>query len=381
MPDLPLDSEATAVADAKHEPDDYFKYFQEQPGSEPGTLSIDPDAPPSQIALIDYNSHQLAQTSEMEAESFSSYFHADSVSWLDVQGLGSEDILLTIGELCHLHPLLLEDVVNVPQRPKVQDYNEHLLVVMRMVMPHPDHDGFRSEQISFVLGDRYLLTFQEEPLDDCFTAVRQRICENRGKVRQLGPDYLTYLLVDAALDGYFPVLEAYGDRLGDLEEEVTHNPSRHTIKKIYQLRRELLALRRALWPQRSAINILSSDRSPLIDRDVQIYFRDCYDRLIQLLDLVETYRELAASLMDVYMSAMSNKVNEIVSLLTIVSSIFIPLTFIVGVYGMNFEQMPGLSWRWGYWACCGVMLLVAGSMLTFFWRRGWFAVFSFVNRD
>ncbi len=381
MSEAPRDSEALATVDNHPDAEAYFECFYDPPGSEPGTLSIDANATPSELMLIDYDPERVAQHPDLAPAGCAPHLQSESVSWLDIRGLGSEATLLDIGRICALHPLLLEDAVNVPQRPKVQDYNEHLLVVMQMVLPNSDEVGFRSEQVSFVLGDRYLLTFQEEPLDDCFEPVRQRIHHSRGKVRQLGPDYLTYLLVDAVIDAYFPVLEDYGERMAALEEEVASNPSRRTIEKIYRIRRELLALRRAIWPQRSAINTLSRDRSALIDREVQIYFRDCYDHTIQLLDIVETYRELAASLMDVYMSAMSNKVNEIVSLLTIVSSIFIPLTFIVGVYGMNFEYIPELDWHWGYFACWGVMLLVAGSLLTFFWRRGWFDIFTYVQRD
>ncbi|MBE9117846.1 magnesium/cobalt transporter CorA [Lusitaniella coriacea LEGE 07157] len=355
--------------------EDYFDYFFDTPGSEPGTLSIDEDATPSQIVLIDYTEEKVTRKLNLTPDDCLTYLETDSVSWIDIQGLGSEPILRDMGRVCHLHPLLLEDVVNVPQRPKVQDYNEHLLITVQMVMPTPDEEGFISEQVGFVLGEHYLLTFQEEPEQDCFNPVRDRIRANKGKVRKTGADYLAYVLIDAIIDNFFPVLEDYGERVELLEDEVVTHPTRHTLEQIYDVRRELLALRRSIWPLRNVINTLIRDNNALINNDVQLYFRDCYDHVIQLLDIVETYRELASGLMDVYLSSISNKMNEIVNFLTVISTIFIPLTFIAGVYGMNFKNMPELDWQWGYFACWGVMIVIALSLLLLFWKRGWFENF------
>jgi magnesium transporter len=301
---------------------------------------------------------------------------------VDVLGLGSEDVLKRLGKVFGLHPLVLEDVVNVPQRPKVEDYEDHLVLIAQMVMLKPRGQGFWIEQVSFVLGKHYLLTVQEEPERDCFGSVRDRIRASKGSVRKSGPDYLAYTLLDAVIDGFFPVLEAYGERIEDLEEEVVIHPTRRTLQKIYRVRRELLALRRAIWPQRDAINTLIRGGSDLISPEVQIYLRDCYDHAVQVMDMVETYRELASGLMDVYLSAVGNKMNEIMKLLTVISSIFIPLTFIAGVYGMNFNtekspfNMPELSWYWGYPLCLALMAAIAGGLVYFFWRRGWFDNFS-----
>lgn len=363
------------------EEEDYFEYYFDQPGSEPGTLHIDEDATPSEIVLIDYNAENAIRRPLVKPLECRRHLETDSVSWIDVRGLGSEEILRELGQVCNLHPLLLEDVVNVPQRPKVQDYNDHLLIVVQMVMPLDDEEGFVSEQVGFVLGKHYLVTFQEEPKQDCFDPVRDRIRANKGKVRQAEADYLAYVLLDALIDNFFPVLEDYGERVEALEDEVVENPSRQTLGKIYEIRRELLALRRSIWPLRNVINTLIRDENHLISNDVQIYFRDCYDHVIQLLDIVETYRELASGLMDVYMSAVSNRTSEVVNFLTIISTIFIPLTFIVGVYGMNFQHMPELDWRWGYFACWGVMILVAIGLLIFFWQRGWFENFYYLKND
>jgi len=382
----PLD-QAKDRNDNDTEDSDYFDYFYHPPGAMPGTLSIEEDAPPPNIILIDYSPDQAQRLHLDQPEMITPYLSQESVSWIDVQGLGNEDILRRIGQVFGLHPIVLEDVVNVPQRPKVEDHETQILIITRMVTPKEELNGFYAEQVSFILGKNYLLTVQEEPDRDCFGLVRQRIRTSRGLIRQHGADYLAYSLVDAIIDGFFPVLENYGERIEILETQVVTHPSRQTLEEIHKIRRELLSLRRAIWPQRDAINALIRDSSNLISPEVQIYLRDCYDHAIQVLDMVETYRELAASLMDVYLSSVSNKMNEIMKLLTIISTIFIPLTFIVGVYGMNFNteispwNMPELNWQWGYPACWVVMLAISGSLFYFFWRKGWFQDQSSVDLD
>jgi magnesium transporter len=344
---------------------------------EPGTIIVDENAEQPIIFLIDYNQTDLIQKQISYPEECLNYLDTESVSWVDVQGLGSKDILHRLGQTFDLHPLILEDIVNMVERPKIEDYEEQLVIIAHMVVPNHNNGSFYSEQVSLVLGKYYVLTVQEEPEHDCFDGVRMRINKNKGIIRRQGSDYLAYSLLDAIIDGFFPVLELYGERIDDLEEEVIVNPSQQTLQKIYQIRRELLQLRRAIWPQRDAINSLIRDGSELISDDVRIYLRDCYDHAVQVMDIVETYRELVAGLMDVYLSAISNKMNEIMKLLTVVSSIFIPLTFIAGVYGMNFNteksphNMPELNWYWGYPLCLGIMALIATSLIYFFWRRGW----------
>lgn len=349
----------------------YEEDFYHHPGTIPGTLNIDRDAPPTKIFLIDYNQNKVIQQKISIPEDCAAYLDTESVSWVDVQGLGDTNILQGIGRVFQLHPLVLEDVVNVPERPKIEDYEDQLVIISRMVMPTKQADGFHSEQVSFVLGKNYLLTVQEEPTFDCFDPVRLRIRNNKGIIRKQGADYLAYVLLDAIIDGFFPVLEDYGERIEDLEEEVIVNPTRKTLQKIYRIRRELLQLRRAIWPQRSAINVLIRDSNELIAQEVRIYLRDCYDHAVQVMDMVETYRELASGLMDVYLSALSNRMNEIMKLLTVFSWIFLPLTFIAGLYGMNFEYMPGVKTPWGFWLCVAAMVAIAICLLLFFRRSGW----------
>ncbi|TRV11488.1 MAG: magnesium/cobalt transporter CorA [Microcystis wesenbergii Mw_MB_S_20031200_S109] len=354
------------------EEEDYFDYFYDEPGSEPGTLIIEPDAKPSRIILIDYDEDNAIRKVDITPNACAPYIGTNTVSWMDIQGLGSETVLKQVGEIFNLHPLLLEDVVNVPQRPKLEDYNNQLLVISQMVRLKEDESGFDTEQVSFVLGKRYLLSFQEEELQDCFEIVRDRIRTSQGRVRKSGADYLTYLLLDTIIDGYFPVVEHYEDRIEALEDVIISNPDRDTMQEIYDVRRELLALRRLIWPMRNVLHLLMRDHHGIVSDEVQIYFRDSYDHVIQILEIIEAYRELAASLMDVYMSTMGNKLNEIMKFLTVISTIFIPLTFIVGVYGMNFENMPELKGEWSYFLVWLVMLAVAGGLILYFWRKGWF---------
>ncbi len=363
---------------ASEEEEDLFDYAYDEPGSIPGTLSIEEDAQPPEIVLIDYDLQQAKRITNLTPEACAPYLDTESVSWVDVSGLGNEDILQRLGKVFKLHPLVLEDVVNVPQRPKIEDYEDQLVIITQMVMPKPRGDGFWLEQVSLVLGKHYLLTVQEDKEGDCFEPVRRRIRLKQGNIRNHGADYLAYALWDAIIDGFFPVLEIYGEKVEALEDEAVLNPTRKTLTEIYQIKRELLALRRAIWPQRTAINILIRDGSPLISSEVSIYLRDCYDHIIQIIDVIETYRELASSLTDVYLSAVSNKMNQIMKLLTVISSIFIPLTFIAGVYGMNFNtekspwNMPELNWYWGYPLCLGFMGAIGLALVYFFWRRGWF---------
>lgn len=371
----------------EEEEQDYFDYNYDEPGSLPGTIDLPSDAPPPDIVLIDYCEASATRLKINNPEECAAYLDTHSVSWVDVLGLGNEETWLKLSKVFNLHPLVLEDVVNVPERPKVDDFDSQIVIIAWMVMLKDNNHGFYIEQVSFVLGEDYLLTVQEEPERDCFAKVRDRIRYNKGIIRQRKADYLAYALLDAIIDGYFPVLEAYGERIEELEDEVVGNPSRQTLQEIYKIKRELLALRRAIWPQRDALNTLIRDGSNLISPEVRIYLRDCYDHAVQVIDIVETYRELGSGLMDVYLSSISNKMNEIMKLLTVISTIFIPLTFIAGVYGMNFNtelspwNMPELNWYWGYPACWAVMIAVAAALVYFFWRRGWFENFSTIKDD
>lgn len=290
------------------------------------------------------------------------------VVWLNVDGLGDAEAIRKFGEIFNIHPLALEDVINVHQRPKVEPYDKYLFIVMQMLLAGPTLD---TEQLSLFLGANFVLTFQEQPGGDCFAPLRDRIRKNHGRIRAAGPDYLTYSLLDAVVDNYFPALEHYGERLEEIEQEVVAQPRRETLARIHNIKRDLLTLRRAVWPMREALNALLRDDNPCIVRDTRTYLRDCYDHSVRIIDILETDRETAFGLLETYLSSVSNRMNEIMKVLTIIATIFIPLTFVVGIYGMNFTYMPELNSPWGYPAVMVFMAVVAAGMLRYFRRKGW----------
>ncbi len=353
------------------------------PGASPGTLTIDPNAPPPQMRLVVYGPDRLVETESPSPEQLSTPPEGQAVRWLNVDGLGDIDTLQRIGAAFGLHPLALEDVVNVHQRPKVEAYEDHLFIIVRMPIDVPagttgdlPQQRLETEQVAICLGRDFVVTFQERP-GDCFEPVRRRMQTTNGNIRQRGPDYLAYALIDAAIDAFFPLLEMYGERVEELETEVVDRPEAGQIERIHNLKRNLLTVRRAIWPQRDMINTLLRDDSTLIDAHTRVYFRDCYDHTIQLIDMIETYREVSTGLVDIHLSSISNRMNEVMKVLTIIATIFIPLTFIVGVYGMNFDpaagrlNMPELGWRYGYPAVMLFMVTIAGGLVLWFRRKGW----------
>lgn len=325
------------------------------------------------VRLIRYGPDQLEEREVKDAESLRSLIGKWPVTWVNVDGLGDLDLIRALGEMFGLHRLALEDVVNVHQRPKVEEYEDHAFIATRMLVAR---DAAVSEQITMFLGEGYLLTFQERP-GDVFDPIRERIRRHRGFIRESKADYLAYALLDAVIDGYFPVLEHCGERLEALEDEVVSRPGGAAVAAIHEMKRDLLTLRRAIWPQREMINTLVRDPSPYVADQTRVYLRDCYDHTIQIMDIVETYRETASDLMDVYLSSVSTRLNEIMKVLTIIATIFIPLGFIASLYGMNFDpevspwNMPELRWYLGYPFSLGLMLLLALGLLYFFRRRGW----------
>ncbi len=344
------------------------------PGTPPGTLAAHAEAAlePVRIALFRYDADRLEERPLHPEEIASLSVPDDGVLWLDICGLSDPGVVRAIGERFGFHPLALEDVLNVPQRPKVERYEGHLLVTLREVRyPHPP------EQVSLFLCNRVVVSFQERP-GDAFDPVRERLRQKKGQIRSMGSDFLAYSLCDAVIDAFFPTLEKLGDEVEQLEEQVLASPSRESFHEIRRAKQRLLEVRRAVWPARDAMNELLREESSLIGAGTRPYLRDCYDHTIQLMDMVETFREMAAGLVDEYMSSMSNRMNEIMKVLTVIATIFIPLTFIVGIYGMNFDtkaspyNMPELGWRYGYPAVLLVMAAVAAGMLYYFQRKKWF---------
>jgi len=342
-------------------------------GAEPGTLVIDPEAPQPEVRVMAYGPDDLVEVDVLDLTEVRKFLDRFPVTWVNVDGLGDAKTIQVLGEIFDLHPLAQEDIFNLRHRPKLEEYRDQIFVMTRMAMIG---ESFEHEQISLFLGPDYVLTFQERP-GDCLDPVRARVRQRGGRFKDHGPDYLAYAILDAVIDGYFPVLEEYGERLEALEEEILERPQQSTILKVQAAKRDMLALRRSIWPQREFLSTLVRDMSPLISETTQLHLRDSYDHAVRIMDLVDTYRDISSGLTDLYMSSVSNRMNDVMKVLTVIATIFIPLTFIAGIYGMNFNpdaspfSMPELNWYWGYPAFWCMMVVIAATLLVFFRRRGW----------
>lgn len=342
-------------------------------GRSPGTLHVDPESPKTEVRVIRYGEDHVETHAVTDICELTGLLGRSPVTWVDVVGLGDAAALTHIGEVFELHPLALEDVVNVYQRPKMESYDKQQFLVARLLALA---DRLETEQISIFLGSNFVLTFQEHP-GDCFDPIRERIRTSRGRIRHVGPDYLAYALMDAIVDSYFPVIEAFGDRLDDLEDEVLRGASDQIVERLMDVRRDLLQFRRYAWPMRDTVHAMQRPDVALIHEDTRIYLRDCEDHALRVVDLAENYRDLGTSLMEVHLSVSSQRLNEVMKVLTMIATIFMPLGFIAGVYGMNFDtgtsryNMPELHWIYGYPFALGLMTACSIGFLFFFWKKGW----------
>jgi len=336
------------------------------PGSAPGTLIVDPNAPKPRIHVIAYGTDKILEKDIEDVQAVRSILNQWPVTWINVAGLGDLSVVTRLGEIFNIHRLALEDVINVHQRPKVEQYKDYCYIVVRAVH---DKEAYASEQVSIFLGKNFVLSFQEQ-ISNCFDPVMVRVREGKGRTRTAGPDHLAYALVDAVIDGYFPVLERYGELVEALEDTIVIQPAARSIEQIHEMRHGLLTLRRAAWPMRETMTVLYREPIPLIDDEERIYLRDCYDHMVQIIDLLENYRDVTSGLMEVYLSSISNRTNEIMKVLTIISAIFIPLTLVAGIYGMNFKHMPELEWGYPFFVY-GCMATVALIFLICFRAKGW----------
>jgi magnesium transporter len=340
------------------------------PGAVPGTL-IPPESPRpvrSRLSVISFNAAEVVDRSTQDAAEALALVRPGTITWIDVEGLGDPATLGRLGERFGLHPLALEDALNVPQRSKVEHYDTHFFVVLRMIRGGAEVD---EEQVSIFFGPDWVVTVQERPDGDVFDPVREAIRHRRGRVRGAGADYLAYLLLDAVVDGYFPVLEALAERMETAQDDALARPTEDTLVRIQELRRDILVLRRAVWPMREEIGVLQRDESGLISRETKVFLRDAYDHAVQALEMVEFLREGAASVMEVYLSAQNQRLNQVMKVLTVIATLFIPLTFIASIYGMNFEVMPELKWRYGYLWALGLMGATLVGLALYFKRKGW----------
>jgi len=342
-------------------------------GLPPGTLVHvgEKQVEKPKITVIDYDEGTFQEKTIEAVEECFEFKETATVTWINVEGLHDVGIIERLGNRFGLHPLLQEDILNTSERPKMEDYGDHIFLLLKIfVQGNANHDE-KIQQVSLVLGSNFVISFQEKETG-VFDPVRDRIRKAKGRLRKLGPDYLAYALIDCIVDSYFTVLEKFGDEIGLLEDELVTDPKREILQKIHRLKREMIYLRKSIWPLREVVNGLERLETPLIKPTTDVFLRDVYDHTIQVIDSVETFRDLVSGMLETYLSSVSNRMNEVMKVLTIIATIFIPLTFIAGVYGMNFRFMPELEWRWGYFLVWGVMAVTAGLMVAFFKKKNWF---------
>src|ERR1051326_9197830 len=345
--------------------------YSEKTGLPPGTVvySGDDQTAKVKLSLIQFNERELFEKDFYDVDDCFSQTAVDKVTWINVDGIHDTEIIKKMGEKFGIHSLTLEDVANNEQRPKFEEYDTYLASVMKMI----SYSGeIHSEQLSVILLDNNtVLSFQEADGGDAFDIIRTRIRTGKGRVRKMGADYLAYCLIDAVVDLYFVVLEKIGDRIEILEEELVNDPNKQTMKLLHAMKREMIFLRKAVWPMRELINNFERCESKLIKKPTRLFLRDLYDHTIRVIDTVETFRDLLSGMMDIYLSSVSNRMNEVMKVLTIISTIFIPVAYIAGIYGMNFKYMPELDSPYGYWITWGIMGAIMLGMVIYFKKRKW----------
>jgi magnesium transporter len=322
------------------------------------------------ITVLDYDESQIQETEVKDVEECFPFKETSTVTWINMDGIHKVENIEKIGNHFGVHSLVQEDIVHTEQRPKVEEFEDHIYIVLKMIAYDEENKRTQSEQVSLILGPNYVISFQERQ-GDIFDSIRERIRNSKGRIRKMGADYLAYTLLDTVVDHYFLVLEKFGERIIELEDELVSNPRPEDLQEIHRLKREMIFLRKSVWPLREVISNLEKTETSLIVQSTQIYLRDVYDHTIQIIDTVETYRDMLSGMHDTYLSSISNRMNEIMKVLTIIATIFIPLTFIAGIYGMNFKFMPELGWKWAYFVVWGVIIGVALVMIFYFRRKKW----------
>jgi len=350
---------------------DFIKKRSKTKGLPPGSLIYtgEKKTEKPEISIIDYNSKNLNEIKCKKVEDCFKYKNRRNVTWINVDGISDTETISKIGKNFDIHPLALEDILDTEQRPKIEDYNEYIFVVLKM-LHHDEENNISIEQISFILSKNIVISFQELK-GDVFDSIRDRLRNNKGRIRKMGSDYLLYALIDSIIDNYFVILEKVSERIEEIEDDLIKNPEPETLQEIHHLRRQMIFVRKSIWPLREVISSLLREESRLIRKTTLVFLRDIYDHTIQVIDTVETFRDIISGMFEMYMSNISNKTNEVMKVLTIFAAIFIPLTFIAGVYGMNFSIMPELNWRWGYPMAWIIMISVAIVMLFYFKRKKW----------
>lgn len=341
-------------------------------GLPPGTLIHigDKKDEKTRITIIEYDGTEFRERDISSLDEYAAPEDKSVVTWVNIDGVHNLEVIEKAGALFNLHPLTLEDIVNTEQFPKIEDYGDYLFIVLKM-LSYGDTDSLDIEQVSLCLGSGFLVSFQEGREDNILSPIRERIRNGKGRIRKMGVDYLAYSVIDAIVDHYFTILEKLGERIETLEDEVVENPEQKIINDIHQLKRQLINVRRSIWPLREVLNIMGRGDSALITDSIHPYLRDVYDHTIRIIETIEAFRDILAGILDIYLSNISNRINAVMKVLTIIATIFMPLTFIAGLYGMNFKYMPELEWRLGYPLILIVMTAIGVSMLIYFRRKKW----------
>lgn len=347
-------------------------------GLPPGTLVHigEKKTEKAKITIIDYNESQFQEKECKKIEECFPFKDKPSITWINIDGIHQVEIIDSLGKAFNIHPLVLEDILNTGQRPKNEDFDDYIFTVLKMLYYDEKENEVMTEQVSFILSKNFVISFQERE-GDVFNQIRERIRSGKGRIRKMGADYLAYTLLDAIVDGYFIILEKFGEKIEEIEEELVTDPTPETLQIIHALKREMIFLRKSVWPLREVVSGLERGESPLVKESTHIYLRDVYDHTIQVIDSIETYRDMTSGMLDLYLSSISNRMNEVMKVLTIIATIFIPLTFIAGIYGMNFNpeksplNMPELNWFWGYPSAIFAMVIVAMIMAIYFRRKKW----------
>ncbi len=342
-------------------------------GLPPGTLVFtgEKKAESVKITVMDYDEKHLQERELADVNEILQYKDTKTVTWLNINGIHREDIIESIGNYFNIHPLVMEDIMNVGQRPKIEYYDDYVFIVLRMLSYDDDKSDIVDEQLSLIITRGFVISFQEIE-GDVFDPIRERIRNASGRVRKMGSDYLAYILIDIIVDNYFIILEKLSEETEVLEDNLVRNPGPDSMREINILKRKLILMRKAIWPLRESLNVIGKFDSSILTEATSLYFRDVYDHTIRLIDTIETLREVMMDLLNMNLSSLSNRMNEIMKVLTIISTIFIPMTFLAGVYGMNFEFMPELGWRLGYPIAWLIMISIGASMLTYFKKKRWF---------
>jgi magnesium transporter len=350
----------------------FIKKMSRKSGLPPGTVIPVAEGKPEKphISILDYDETRFEEREVDAIEEVFPFKDKPTVTWINIDSVHQADVIERLGKHFDIHPLVLEDIANTGQRPKMEDFGDYIFVVLKMLRHDIKADEVIAEQVSLILGPHFVISFQEVE-GDVFNPIRDRIRQAKGRIRKMGADYLAYILVDAVVDNYFLILEGFGDRTESMEGELVANPAPETLQEIHTLKRELIFLRRSIWPLREAISGLQRAESSLIADSTGIYLRDVYDHTIQVMDTVESLRDMVSGMLDTYLSSVSNRMNEVMKVLTIIATIFIPITFIAGIYGMNFAFMPELGWRGAYFVVLGIMAGVSLVMVIYFRRKRW----------